>query len=178
MRSRGSAVSCMRACSISMMMLLACAPDSAFVVSSSRSSASDRTVGARRETVQVAVRGDVERIGEPSVVAFAFLRQLLRDRVRGFRGRLPFLGRVIARFRKSGQTAEEPFLDDLAWQLAGERVERGAQQRDVQHGIAAQQQSQHPGLIHGPEPFHFPSYIRQRRPVLPFSHKFPDAHPL
>ena len=40
MRSRGSTVSCMRACSISMMMLLACAPDSAFVVSSSRSSAS------------------------------------------------------------------------------------------------------------------------------------------
>ena len=133
----------------------------------------DRTVGARRETVQVAVRGDVERIGEPGVVAFAFLRQLLQDRVRGFRGRLPFLGRVIARFRKSGQTAGEPFLDDLAWQLAGERVERGAQQRDVQHGIAAQQQSQHPGLIHGPEPFHFPSYIRQRRPVLPLATSFP-----
>ena len=133
----------------------------------------DRTVGARRETVQVAVRGDVERIGEPSVIAFAFLRQLLQDRVRGFRGRLPFLGRVIARFRKSGQTAGEPFLDDLAWQLAGERVERGAQQRDVQHGIAAQQQSQHPGLIHGPEPFHFPSYIRQRRPVLPLDTSFP-----
>ena len=133
----------------------------------------DRTVGARRETVQVAVRCDVERIGEPSVVALAFLRQLLQDRVRGFRGRLPFLGRVIARFRKSGQTAGEPFLDDLAWQLAGERVERGAQQRDVQHGIAAQQQSQHPGLIHGPEPFHFPSYIRQRRPVLPLATSFP-----
>ena len=133
----------------------------------------DRTVGARRETVQVAVGCDVERIGEPSVVALAFLRQLLQDRVRGFRGRLPFLGRVIARFRKSGQTAGEPFLDDLAWQLAGERVERGAQQRDVQHGIAAQQQSQHPGLIHGPEPFHFPSYIRQRRPVLPLATSFP-----
>ena len=52
-------------------------------------------------------------------------------------------------------------------------VERGAQQRDVQHGIAAQQQSQHPGLIHGPEPFHFPSYIRQRRPVLPLATSFP-----
>jgi len=145
-----------------MMMLLACAPDSAFVVSSSRSSASIAR-GAR------AVRRDRGR----GVVAFAFLRQLLQDRVRGFRGRLPFLGRVIARFRKSGQTAGEPFLDDLAWQLAGERVERGAQQRDVQHGIAAQQQSQHPGLIHGPEPFHFPSYIRQRRPVLPLATSFP-----
>ena len=127
-----------------MMMLLACAPDSAFGRFLMRRSGLlepverlDRTVGARRETVQVAVGCDVERIGEPSVVAFAFLCQMLQDRVRGFRGRLPFLGRVIARFRKSGQTAGEPFLDDLAWQLAGERVERGAQQRDVQHGIAA-----------------------------------------
>ena len=82
-------------------------------------------MGARRETVQVAVGCDVERIGEPGIVAFAFLRQLLQDRVRGFRGRLPFLGRVIARFRKSGQTAGEPFLDGSS-PVSGSNVERSS----------------------------------------------------
>ena len=93
----------------------------------------------------------------------------LEKQAQAIRARIPKGAAVMAMCVEGKLLSSEA----LARQLAGERVERGAQQRDVQHGIAAQQQSQHPGLIHGPEPFHFPSYIRQRRPVLPLATSFP-----
>ncbi len=82
---RGSAVSCMRACSISMMMLLACAPDSAFVSrpragSSASMARCARAVRRYRKRCEAASM----RVGEPGVVAFPFAgRGRARIRMRG-----------------------------------------------------------------------------------------------
>ena len=100
----------------------------------------DGTVRSRCETVQVAVRGHIHGIGEPGVVAFPFAGEVKQDRMRGLARSLPVFQRVIAGFDEPVETACEPFFDDFARQLPRQRVERGTQQRDVQHGIVTQQQ--------------------------------------
>ena len=47
---------------------------------------------------------------------------------------------VVAGFDKSVEAACEPLFYDFARQFAGQRVERGSQQCDIQHGICTQQQ--------------------------------------
>ena len=60
--------------------------------------------------------------------------------MRGLARSLPVFQRVIVGFDEPVETACEPFFDDFARQLPRQRVERGTQQRDVQHGIVTQQQ--------------------------------------
>ena len=100
----------------------------------------DDAVRSRGEPVQVAMRGHVHGIGEPGVVAFPLAGEVKQDRMRGLARSLPVFQRVIAGFDEPVETACEPFFDDFARQLPRQRVERGTQQRDVQHGIVTQQQ--------------------------------------
>ena len=72
------------------------------------------------------------RVGEPGVVAFAFTGQVGEDLMSGLGEGLVLARRILAGVGQSVQTLREPLLHGLARQLAGERVERGTQQRHVQ----------------------------------------------
>lgn len=79
----------------------------------------------------------------------------------GLPDRLSVFERVISSFDQSRQSSGEPVFQRISWQFTGEWVERGTQQSDIQHRIAAQQKPQHAGLVYGPEPLHLPSHISQ-----------------
>ena len=104
------------------------------------------------------------RVGEPGVVAFAFTGQVGEDLMSGLGEGLVFARRIFAGVGQSVQTLREPLLHGLARQLAGERVERGTQQRHVQHRVLAQQQPQDARLIHRSQPFQLPHHIGHSMP--------------
>ena len=100
----------------------------------------DGAVRSRGEPIQVAMRGHVHGIGEPGVVALPLAGKVKQDRMCGVACGLSVFQRVAAGFDKPVEAAYEPLFYDFARQFTGQRVERGSQQCDIQHGIGAQQQ--------------------------------------
>ena len=84
----------------------------------------------------------------------------LEKEAQAIRARIPKGAAVIAMCVEGKLLSSEA----LARQLAGERVERGTQQRHVQHRVLAQQQPQDARLIHRSQPFQLPHHIGHSMP--------------
>ena len=137
----------------------------------------DRPVCACGQTVQVAVRGHVEGIRKPCIVAIAFAGKLHKNAMRGIGQRLIVFERVVTAFDELRQCPGETFLEDFPRQFPGQRIERGAEQRHVQLRIGTHQQTQHTGLIYRAETFHLRSNIAQHPSCRQSSAAFsPIAH--
>lgn len=116
------------------------------------------------QAVEESARGRIMRVGEPGVVAFAFTGRVGEDLMSGPGEGLVLARHMLAGVNQTAQTLYEPPFHGLAWQLAGERIERGMQQRHVQHRVLAQQRLQDARLTHRSQPFQSPHHIGHSMP--------------